>query len=207
VKGDETCILRDALARARSGNAPAFAALVRRHQRAVYSLSLRMLSDSHKAEDLAQEVFLQLHRRLALIESDAHLTFWLRKVTTHLAIDRLRQEHRHEAFPLDDDPGIVDERAESDPLLQRNLRDLIAQLPPAARAVVLLRFQEDLDPVEIAETLEMPINTVKSHLRRSLVWLREKFPGESGAGAPAMSGDPAAGDPAADAPAAGAPIE
>ena len=65
-------------------------------------------------------------------------------------------------------------------MLQRNLEDLVSQLPPAARAVVLLRFQEDMDPVEIAEALEMPVNTVKSHLRRSLAWLRERFVGPSG---------------------------
>jgi RNA polymerase sigma-70 factor (ECF subfamily) len=53
---------------------------------------------------------------------------------------------------------------------------LISQLPPAPRAVVLLRYQEDLDPTEIAETLDMPLNTVKSHLRRSLEVLREAFP-------------------------------
>jgi RNA polymerase sigma-70 factor (ECF subfamily) len=55
------------------------------------------------------------------------------------------------------------------------LRSLVTELPPAARAVVLLRFQEDLDPVEIARTLRMPLNTVKSHLRRSLAQLRERM--------------------------------
>ena len=154
--------------------------LVRGHQRAVFSLALRMLCDRHRAEDLAQEVFLQLHRRLAQVQSDTHLVFWLRKVTTNLAIDRLRQEHRYEASSLDDEPGIVDESVERDPMLQRNLEDLVSQLPPAARAVVLLRFQEDMDPVEIAEALDMPVNTVKSHLRRSVAWLRERFVGPAG---------------------------
>lgn len=132
-----------------------------------------MLSDGHEAEDLAQEVFMQLHRRLALIESDAHLLFWLRKVTTNLAIDRLRQGRKHRILPLDDEPGIPDEPLEGDPLLERRLRALIALLPAAARAVVLLRFQEDMDPTEIAEALDMSINTVKSHLRRSMATLRE----------------------------------
>jgi RNA polymerase sigma-70 factor, ECF subfamily len=132
-----------------------------------------MLSDAHEAEDLAQEVFMQLHRRLALIESDTHLLFWLRKVTTNMAIDRLRRDQKHRVFPLDDDPGIADEPAEGDPLLQRRLRVLVARLPAAARAVVLLRFQEDMDPTEIAEALQMSINTVKSHLRRSMAALRE----------------------------------
>ncbi len=78
--------------RARAGDRLAFASLVRQASACVYSLALRMLSDGHEAEDLAQEVFMQLHRRLDRIESDAHLLFWLRKVTTNLAIDRLRQD-------------------------------------------------------------------------------------------------------------------
>jgi RNA polymerase sigma-70 factor (ECF subfamily) len=173
--GDEPCSARDSLSRARSGDSVAFAALVRGHQRVVYSLALRMLSDPHKAEDLAQDVFMRLHRRLAQIQSDAHLLFWLRKVTTHLAIDRLRQEPRVEVVSLNREPGIPSESPDGDPLLQRQLNALIAQLPPAPRAVVLLRYQEDLDPSEIAETLDMSINTVKSHLRRSLEALREGF--------------------------------
>ena len=165
--------MADSLVRARAGDRLAFASLIRAHQRVVYSLALRMLSDGHEAEDLAQDVFMQLHRRISVIESDAHLLFWLRKVTTNLAIDRLRQDRKHTVLPLDDDPGIADESVESDPMLQRRLRALIALLPAAPRAIVLLRFQEDMDPTEIAEALDMSINTVKSHLRRSMTTLRE----------------------------------
>jgi RNA polymerase sigma-70 factor (ECF subfamily) len=81
-------------------------------------------------------------------------------------------------LPLEDEPGIADTSAEGDPLLQRRLRVLIAGLPAAARAVILLRFQEDMDPTEIAEALEMSINTVKSHLRRSMAALREGLPSD-----------------------------
>jgi RNA polymerase sigma-70 factor (ECF subfamily) len=56
--------------------------------------------------------------------------------------------------------------------MARRLRSLVDALPPAPRAVVTLRFQEDLDPSEIARVLEMPVNTVKSHLRRALAVLR-----------------------------------
>ncbi len=52
-------------------------------------------------------------------------------------------------------------------------------MQPEARAVVLLRYQDDLDPVDIAALLEMPLNTVKSHLRRSLQWLREQCAGDT----------------------------
>ena len=187
MTGDGPCAAFDSLARARAGDTAAFAALVRQHQRLVYSLALRMLADRSRAEDLAQDVFLQLHRKLAVIESAAHLQFWLRKVTTHLAIDRLRQEHRHEVEPLVGDPGIECEALEADPLLHRQLRDFVAQLSPAARAVVVLRFQEDMDPSDIAETLDMSVNTVKSHLRRALEALREKFHGATGSDAKVAS--------------------
>jgi len=184
VTDGDACSACDALARARSGDAAAFTTLVRRHQRAVYSLALRMLSDRGKAEDLAQEVFIRLHGKLALVQSETHLLFWLRQVTSRLAIDRLRRETRYEQLPLPQDLPLAAESSSGDPLLQQQLRGLIAQLPAAARAVVLLRYQEDLDPSEIAQVLEMPVNTVKSHLKRSLERLRERLTGEAAVPAP-----------------------
>lgn len=162
------------LTRALAGEVAAFGMLVRAHQRCVYSLALRMLSDRHEAEDLAQEVFLGLHRNLASVVSAAHLEFWLRKVTLNRAIDRLRRRPRHD-LSLEDAGVLISDATDSDPLLQRRLRALLAQLPPAPRAVVLLRYQEDLNPNEIARTLNMSINTVKSHLKRSLATLRERL--------------------------------
>ncbi|HTV51595.1 MAG TPA: sigma-70 family RNA polymerase sigma factor [Steroidobacteraceae bacterium] len=161
------------LSRALAGEADAFRALVVRHQRAVYSLAWRMLCDRQRAEDLAQEVFLQLHRHLASIESLAHLSRWLRRVTMHRAIDRLRREPPRGTASLEEAAELAAEEEQSDPLLRRRLQMLIAELPPAARAVLLLRYQEDLDPMEIGRTLKMSVNTVKSHLKRSLAMLRE----------------------------------
>lgn len=163
------------LSRALAGEPAAFRSLVVAHQRSVYSLALRMLSDRHKAEDLSQEVFLQLHRYLSSVESPAHLAFWLRKVTMNRAIDRLRREPRHETASLEEAAAVAAQGEEADPMLRRLLLSLIAELPPAARAVVLLRYQEDLDPTEIGRTLKMPVNTVKSHLKRSLAMLRERM--------------------------------
>jgi RNA polymerase sigma-70 factor (ECF subfamily) len=164
------------LARARRGNAASFEALVRLHQRTVHSLALRMLGTRDAADDLAQEVFLQLHLHLSSMESAAHLAFWLRRVVTHRAIDRLRSRPQVALASIDDEPDIVDTRdAAEDPLLQHWLRKIIGELPASARAVMLLRYQEDLDPLEIARTLDMPINTVKSHLKRSLAALRERL--------------------------------
>ena len=169
----------ESLTRARAGESAAFSALVRHYQRTVYSIALRMLNDRHRAEDLAQEVFLQLYRDLDSIESAAHLTFWLRKVTVNRAIDRMRQESRHHNEPLSEAAVVVDASDAVDPLLQRRMAELLAQLPPAARAVVVLRYQEDLDPLDIASTLDMPLNTVKSHLKRSLAALRARVLGSA----------------------------
>ena len=118
---------------------------------------------------------MQLYRRLARVHSDTHLVYWLRQVTLRLAIDRLRREATHRVVPLEEGLDVAAEPSESDPLLQRRLHALVAQLPAAARAVVLLRYQEDLDPIDIAATLAMPINTVKSHLKRSLEELRTQL--------------------------------
>jgi RNA polymerase sigma-70 factor (ECF subfamily) len=175
VSGDGECTSGELLTRAQSGERAAFGALVRRHQRTVYSLALRMLSDAHAAEDLAQEVFLQLYRNLASVSSEAHLGFWLRKVTMHRAIDRLRREPQHANVVPEEAETAASETHEADPMLERRLRNLVRELTPAARAVVLLRYQEDLDPAEIARTLKMPVNTVKSHLKRSLAVLRERL--------------------------------
>jgi RNA polymerase sigma-70 factor (ECF subfamily) len=170
----------DELALARKGNPQALTALVLAHQRSVYSLALRMLGTRDLAEDLAQDVFMQLNRNLKSIESREHLAFWLRKVTTCRAIDQLRQRARLATTSLDEhthlerDTHLFSDAGASDPLLQRHLKLLLEELSPPARAVVLLRYQEDLDPVDIARTLEMQINTVKSHLKRSLQIMRQK---------------------------------
>lgn len=179
MSADEACAHDALLARANAGDAAAFGTLVRRHQRLVYSLALRMLSDRHQAEDLVQEVFLQLYRNLATLESEQHVEFWLRRVTVHRAIDRLRREPKYLAAPLDDELA-AGESVDADPILARRLRNLLEELSPAARAVVVLRYQEDLDPVEIARTLKMPVNTVKSHLKRSLAELRERMGSAAG---------------------------
>jgi RNA polymerase sigma-70 factor, ECF subfamily len=192
VTEDGPCTSGALLARAIAGDTAAFGALVRRYQRPVYGLALRMLSDRHRAEDLAQEVFLQLYGNLAAIESPDHLSFWLRRVTMHRAIDRLRREPRLVLSPLEAAERVASEPVDADPILERRLRELLGELPPAARAVVLLRYQEDLDPMEIGRTLKMSVNTVKSHLKRSLALLRERL-GASGSDAP--SDTPAAPRP------------
>jgi RNA polymerase sigma-70 factor (ECF subfamily) len=163
----------DTLARAKNGDQAAFADLVRGHQAMVYSLAHHFFRDRALAEDLAQEVFLHLYQNLASIESPSHLKFWLRKVTSHRCIDYSRKR-KIQTLSVDDAPEPMSMFDWPDSMMQSTLRRIVATLPEKPRLVVTLRYQEDLDPSEIAEILEMPLNTVKSHLRRSLTILREK---------------------------------
>jgi RNA polymerase sigma-70 factor (ECF subfamily) len=160
------------VSRARGGDLDAFETLVRRHERMVFSLALHVLHDRARAEEVAQEVFLQLFRALDQIESDAHAVFWLRRVTGHRAIDAARREPVRPHVPLDAATPIAIARRDRDPWLSDALATLVAGLPPRARTVVALRYQEDLDPGEIAAVLDIPLNTVKSQLKRALAVLR-----------------------------------
>lgn len=174
MNDDVTDSLDEQLQKARCGERAALTLLVQTHQRSVYSLALRMLGTRDLAEDLTQEVFMQMNGNLSTIDSNRHLGFWLRQVTTNRAIDQLRRRARVPMTSLDEETQLFSTDDTSDPLLQRHLQVLLAELSAPARAVLLLRYQEDLDPVEIARTLDMPLNTVKSHLKRSLESMREK---------------------------------
>lgn len=160
------------LARARRGEIAGFRELIRAHQDSVYTLALRMLKVPEDAEELAQDVFVSLHRHLGKIASAPHLLFWLRRTVCHRAIDRLRRRSSRLAMPLEDAKELPQPDESPDPLLERHLRAVVMSLAPVPRAVVLLRYQEDLDPPEIARVMDMPLNTVKSHLKRSLALLR-----------------------------------
>ena len=170
--------LEHQLVRAQAGETAAFCELLRSHQNSIYSLALRLLGVREDAEELAQDVFVALHRHLAAISSPAHLRFWLRRAVCHRAIDRLRRRPARPDLPLEAAGDLSAADADGDPLLRRALLRLMAQMAPVPRAVLLLRYQEDLDPGEIAEVLDVPVNTVKSHLKRSLAKLRERWKAE-----------------------------
>jgi len=150
-----------------------FAEIVRRHQSAVFSIALHFLADRSAAEELAQDVFLQLHANLATMKSEDHMKFWLRKVTAHRCIDYKRRRKLPQVS-LDDAPEPAAPAHSTDPFLARRLRQYVGSLPEKPRLVMILRYQEDMPAEDIAEVLTMPLATVKSHLQRSLAMLREK---------------------------------
>ncbi len=170
------------LRRAQGGDLNAFDALLLEHEKAVFSIALRFMGRRLDAQDLTQDVFMQLHGALGQISDRQHLKRWLLRAMTHRCLDRLRNDRRRpqlvpiETLHPDSEPAAPEPG--SDPMASIRLRHLLLDLSPEARAVMLLRFQEDLDPPEIAVMLEMPVNTVKSHLRRSLEWLRAQCAGD-----------------------------
>lgn len=162
------------LERARGGDVEAFTDLVREHERMVFSLALRLVRDRAQAEDVAQDAFLQLYRHLATLDSPEHVVHWLRRVTVNRAIDVARRGRVRPEVALEFPPEIALVRRDRDPLLARALRQLVDALPLRARTVVVLRFQEDMEVAEIAGLLGIPLNTVKSQLRRALAVLRAR---------------------------------
>jgi RNA polymerase sigma-70 factor (ECF subfamily) len=141
----------------------------------VFSFALRFLRDRETARELAQDVFLQMYTNMRRIESPAHATWWLRRAICHRCIDEARKRRLRPRVHLEAVPEPAMQRTDVDPMLHDRLRSLIADLPENARNVVILRYQEDLDPSEISTLLDMPISTVKSHLHRSLTVLRGRL--------------------------------
>jgi RNA polymerase sigma-70 factor, ECF subfamily len=132
-----------------------FDGVVRRHQGMVFSLARHILGDEAEAEEVAQEVFCKLFQHAADVESEAHLLHWLRQVATRQALDRWRRRRVRPRLGLED---IAEPAAPA--------------LPTEQRAVVALRYQEDLDPREIAALMGQSVHTIKSRLQRALRVLR-----------------------------------
>lgn len=154
---------------------PDFERLLDEHQSMVFSLAWRMTGDRGLAEEIAQDVFLELDRNMSKIESPQHALFWLRRVTINRSADAQRRRRVRGVdlwVEMDENHGAAFEDRPS-PLGMR-LEQLLATLPEAQRAALVLRYQEDLTPEEIASTLDSPLATVKSNLQRGLKLLRAK---------------------------------
>jgi RNA polymerase sigma-70 factor (ECF subfamily) len=144
-----------------------FCRLIEVHQRMVFSVALRILGDYPTAEEVAQDVFLA---------SEDHVRYWLRRVATHRAIDALRkQAHRPETAA---EEWIEEQHVDAGPAsstgMQVRLEDLLRTLPEGLRVAVVLRYQEDMSPDEIAKVLGQSVASVKSQLHRGLELLRRK---------------------------------
>lgn len=154
---------------------PEFEQLVDEHQAMVFSLAWRMTGDRGLAEEVAQDVFLELDRHMERIESPEHALNWLRRVTMSRSADALRRRRVRGVdlwVEIEDRHGAPAEERQSP--LETRLEQLLSTLPEAQRAALVLRYQEDMTPDEIAATVEAPVATVKSNLHRGLKLLRAK---------------------------------
>jgi RNA polymerase sigma-70 factor (ECF subfamily) len=151
-----------------------FPGLLRANEAMVYSIAYHFLRDRALAEELSQDVFLQLHQNLSKFTSRAHVVHWLRKVTSHRCIDRARRRALVQEVDIEKLPEPSVDQKLRDPLLSDRLRKLVGSLPDKRRLLVILRYQEDMQPEEIAKVLGMPVRTVRTQLFRTLEHLREK---------------------------------
>ena len=151
-----------------------FDALLAEYQGMVFSIAWHYLQDHGAAEELAQDVFLALHRNLRSIDSADHAKHWLRRVTSQRCIDRTRRHWWRREVAMDELPSVPVEDSSRDVLAEARLEKLVSTLPEKLRIAVILRYQEDMEPSEIAEALGIPVRTVKGHLARAIELLREK---------------------------------
>ena len=119
-----------------------FAEVLRANQSMVFSLAYHFLRDWGAAEEVAQDVFLRLYRKIDELEGEKHVIFWLRKVTSHRCIDYVRKRGARSTVALEDtaEPPAVEQQG--DPLLNRRLRQLIATLSEKPRMVMVLRTRK-----------------------------------------------------------------
>jgi RNA polymerase sigma-70 factor (ECF subfamily) len=151
----------------RRGDRAAFEALYDRHQEWVASLAFRFTRHREDALDVLQETFAYLFRKAPTLELRSQLRTFLYPVVKHLALDRLRRRE----VPLH--PGVNPAAPEA---ATDETASLLAGLSEEQKEVVLLRFVDGLDLESIAETLEIPLGTVKSRLHCSIEILRRRAP-------------------------------
>ncbi|WP_263369807.1 RNA polymerase sigma factor [Granulicella cerasi] len=157
-----------------------FQRLIAEHQRMVFSIALRVAGEYGAAEEVAQDVFLELFRSAEKLEDEHHIRFWLRRVTVHRATDVLRKQRRQPEVDADewmDEVHALPTSAEDEAVnasVAARLEELLRTLPEQMRVVVVLRYQEDMSPEEIARLLSQPLATVKSNLQRGLRLMRRK---------------------------------
>lgn len=177
TRGEPTTDDRELARRAADGDVEALEGLYRRHVDRVYALCLRMTADERQAEELTQDVWIRVWRKLDSYRGDAAFTTWLHRVTANLVRDRGRSRSRrrsHEA--LTDEPGRYDRGRQPRSVEDRlELEDAIRELPDRAREVFVLYDVEGYKHAEIAEMLGVAEGTSKAHLFRARQMLRAEL--------------------------------
>ena len=177
------------VARLQKGDPAAFREIVRRHQDKVYRLALRLTRDDARAQDVVQDAFLQVFRKIGQFQEQSAFSTWLYRVTVNAGLMRLRTERRHHetsleeaspryteageiADPIDDWSEAVDDEAINRELAG-HAANAVDALPETYRSVFILRELEDLSTEEVANILELTVPTVKTRLHRARLALRK----------------------------------
>ncbi len=169
--------------RAQAGDPAALSALVQSQQTYVYSIAMSLMHNPADAADMTQEAFVRLLRSLGTYRAETKFTTWLYRLVTNICLDGLRRRGRP-VESLDDSGSPGDEAQSAGERLADNdrwtqpeqelalresateVRQALAELPPAQRLALTLHYFEDMRYEDIAETMHLPLNTVKSHIRR-----------------------------------------
>jgi len=177
-----------------SGDASAFDLLVGRWDRKIQGAIYRVLGPGEDSRDLCQEVFLKAYRALGSFKREARFSSWLYQIALNACRDRLRRRRGRTQVSLDDletaqvplhsGPSALELVEKKD--LARAVQAAMDTLPHEQREVIALKEYQGLTFVEIAETLDVPVSTVKTRLYRGLGQLREQLErqGVRGAAAP-----------------------
>jgi RNA polymerase sigma-70 factor (ECF subfamily) len=167
------------VARLRAGEPQAFAELVKRHTRAIYNVAYRFTNDAPEAENLTQETFLRAWNSLPRLALDKPLKPYFIRIAINLCHDWAEQ-HQVRVVPLEieNEENFSDDasdplRAVSDQELREGVRAKLNALPPLYRTVIALRYNEEMSYEEMAAALDLPLNTVRTHLHRAKMKLRE----------------------------------
>ncbi|MCP4230063.1 MAG: sigma-70 family RNA polymerase sigma factor [bacterium] len=150
------------------GDEAAFEELVRDNQRMVYSLALRMLRNPTAAEDVAQEAFIKAYRNLEMFRSDGKFSTWIYRITYNAAIDHIRK--RKDEVELADWDGASDTDTPEENVISREtsqrVREALKRISPEYRRVLELFYFSGKKYREVAEIMDLPINTVKTYIYR-----------------------------------------
>lgn len=170
------------VARAQQGDEEAFAALYDMHKRRVYSLCLRMTGNTAEAEDLAQEAFLQLFRKISTFRGESAFSTWLHRLAVNVVLMRLRKKGLQQVSldevdssqnePVKRDYGDNDRRLMGS-VDRISLSRAIEELPPGYRTVFVLHDIEGYEHNEIAEIMNCSVGNSKSQLHKARMKLRD----------------------------------
>jgi len=164
--------------RCRAGDDAAFGELVDRYKDLVYGLIYRLTSDRSRVDDLAQDVFLKVHRGLPYFRGEARLSTWIYRIVQNVCsqaravkLPEVSYDQGADGRPLRE-PATVD-RSAQDLELRDRLEKAIAQLPESYRMLIAAHYLQGVQYEALAEALNIPLGTVKTHLYRAKRRLRE----------------------------------